>query len=355
MGFDPAAGAQRAHQHRGLEHPEHAHPDVELGHVQVVGEEVPHALTGHHRGHPGDHERQRISRPTRRQDLAQHPGGQRDRDQRGQLLVSLGEGSAGMNYVTELLPIAKDAARIASRMAKERPISQIASKGDRDMVSNVDIDIEATIRSYLKEKTPHIDFLGEESGGSIEREFAWVLDPIDGTANFVRGVPLCGVSLAVMHHGKVVVGVIDLPFLGGVQYHAVEGAGAFRDGERIGISNTASLAEAIVAVGDYATGADAKSKNRARLAITGSLAANVQRVRMFGTAAIDLAWVAEGKIDACVTLTNNSWDMAAGVIIAKEAGAAVIDIEGEEHTAKSSSTIAVTPRLKSDLLGILSG
>ncbi|MFI6517438.1 inositol monophosphatase family protein [Spirillospora sp. NPDC050679] len=253
----------------------------------------------------------------------------------------------------DLLPIAQAAANLASRTIRERPVENVVSKGDRDMASDVDFRVERTVRDFLKTETPEMEFLGEEDGGNGDSEFSWVLDPIDGTANFVRGIPLCAVSLAVLRGEQPVLGVIELPFLDGTQYHAAEGYGAFRDGISISASHTSLLPEAIVAIGDYAVGAKASAKNRSRLALTDALAATVQRVRMFGTAAIDLAWVAEGRIDACAALSNKPWDVAAGVVIAREAGAAVVGLEGEQHSAASAGIIAVAPGLEADLLRLV--
>ncbi|MFE8941128.1 inositol monophosphatase family protein [Streptomyces sp. NPDC007872] len=107
-----------------------------------------------------------------------------------------------------------------------------------------------------------------------------------------------------------------------------------------------SSAEAIVGLGDYAVGEQAAKRNEQRFVLTQLLAAKVLRVRMLGSAAIDLAWVASGHLDACVALSNHLWDVAAGVAIAREAGAAVIDIDGTPHTPSSRATIAVTPGLE---------
>jgi myo-inositol-1(or 4)-monophosphatase len=146
--------------------------------------------------------------------------------------------------------------------------------------------------------------------------------------------------------------VIDLPFLG-VRYWAVEHKGAYAGDRRIAASRTARLNEAIVAVGDYAVGVGADEKNGLRLALNEQLAGRVQRVRMLGSAAIDLAWVAEGKLDASMTMSNKPWDTAAGVIIAREAGAVVIDQDGSDHTSSSAATIAVAPGVAEELLALL--
>jgi myo-inositol-1(or 4)-monophosphatase len=254
-----------------------------------------------------------------------------------------------------LLPVALEAAEIASDLVRTRVPGLLTAKGDRDMASEVDYAVERAVRDYLKERTPNIAILGEEEGitGDTSSDLLWAIDPVDGTANFVRSIPLCGFSLGLIERGRPVVGVIDLPFLG-TRYHAAQHTGAYVGDRRIQASMTTDLKDAIVAIGDYAVGEDAEAKNRIRIALTERLAANVQRVRMLGSAAIDLAWVAEGKLDASITLSNKPWDTAAGVIIAREAGAQVTDQDGTDHTFTSTATIATAPAVAMEVAALIS-
>src|SRR5215472_12338500 len=194
-------------------------------------------------------------------------------------------------------------------------------------------------------------FLGEEEGrsGDPDAGWVWTLDPIDGTSNFAHGIPLCATSLALLHDGNAVLAVIDAPFLG-QRYHAVQGQGAFAGDRRLTVSATRQLRDAVVAVGDYATGPGADRENEVRLAVTVQLASRVHRLRMIGTAALDLAWVAEGRMDCSVTLGNKPWDTAAGVLIAREAGASVVDADGNPHHIESAVTIAAPSELIDQLL-----
>ncbi|QXJ22984.1 inositol monophosphatase [Actinomadura graeca] len=254
-----------------------------------------------------------------------------------------------------LLPVALKAAEIASDLVRTRVPGLLTAKGDRDMASEVDYAVERAVRDYLRDRTPDIAILGEEEGitGDTTSDLLWAIDPVDGTANFVRGIPLCGFSIGLVHKGRPIVGVIDLPFLG-TRYHAAQYTGAYVGDRRIQASMTTDLKDAIVAIGDYAVGEGAEAKNRLRLSLTERLAATVQRVRMLGSAAIDLAWVAEGKLDASITLSNKPWDTAAGVIIAREAGAKVTDQDGTNHTFDSTGTIASAASLTGDLASLLS-
>ncbi|MEV0325440.1 inositol monophosphatase family protein [Micromonospora echinospora] len=262
-------------------------------------------------------------------------------------------GAAVTSY-RALFPIAAEAVAWAADIMRSRPPGTLTSKGDRDIASDLDYEIERGLRARLGTATPDIGFLGEEEGSTGSAEVQWVLDPIDGTANFVRGIPLCAVSLGLLHGTEAVLGAIELPFLGS-RYTAAKGEGAYVDGKPIRVRDTRLLSQAVVAIGDYAVGHGAAAKNHLRLALTAHLAETVQRVRMTGSAALDLVWLAEGKLDAAITLSNNPWDMTAGVAIAREAGAAVRDHDGAEHRSDSAMTIAVAPALVETVLSLIDG
>jgi myo-inositol-1(or 4)-monophosphatase len=176
-----------------------------------------------------------------------------------------------------LLPIADHAVTIASEIIRTTAPGVITAKGDRDMATEVDYAVEHAVREFLSRETPEIGFLGEEEGVSrTGNGLMWALDPVDGTANFLHGIPLCGVSLGLVDKDMPRVGVIDLPFLG-TRYTAAEGAGAQANGVEIRAGDTRDLDAAIVSIGDYAVGNDAQERNRPRLALTHELAARVQR------------------------------------------------------------------------------
>jgi myo-inositol-1(or 4)-monophosphatase len=253
-----------------------------------------------------------------------------------------------------LLPVALRAADIASDLIRTRPPASVTEKSDRDLVSDVDLAIERAVRGYLHEATPDTGFLGEEEGqsGDLGTGWLWTLDPIDGTSNYAHGLPLCAISLALLHDWRPVLAVIDAPFLG-ERYHAVEGHGAYAGERPLKASTTTRLRDAVVAIGDYATGDGADRKNELRLAATIQLTPRVHRIRMLGTAAVDLAWVAAGRLDASITLSNKPWDTSAGALIAREAGATVTDAHGNPHDLNSAATIAAAPQLISQLIPLI--
>ncbi len=256
--------------------------------------------------------------------------------------------------MADVLSTAREAVAIGAKLLAGADRGTIHHKGDRDTVTDLDLRIQDDIRRYLSIETPEIGFLGEEDDGAgrIPAGAVWVLDPIDGTANFTHGIPLCAVSLALVHDGEPVVGVIAAPFLG-TAYVAARGRGSYGNGVRLGVSAVHDLAEAIVSIGDYAVGESAATKNPRRFATTAALAERVERVRMVGSAALDLAWVAEGRLDGCVLLTNQPWDTAAGILVAREAGAIVTDTAGRPHDFAALETVAATPAIAGDLLGLI--
>jgi myo-inositol-1(or 4)-monophosphatase len=255
----------------------------------------------------------------------------------------------------DFLEIAWQAAQIGSKTLGTSEPGTVRHKGDRDLVTDVDLSIQHDIADFLTQTTPDIALLAEESPRQPDiatAEWLWVLDPIDGTSNFAHGLPLCSVSLALLHRGHAVVAVTHAPLLGRT-YHAVKDSGAFLNGQPISASRTGTLNEAIVSLGDYAVGPDSTFHNQQRLALTAELVPLVERIRMVGAATLDLAFVAEGALDACVMMSNKPWDTAAGTLMAREAGALVTDAYGDPHTHESASTVAATPAIADRLAAVI--
>ena len=256
----------------------------------------------------------------------------------------------GISDGRQLLAIAKQATAIAGDLVRSGAPHTLTSKGDRDLTSDVDITVEQFIRDFFHQHTPDLGFFGEECGGTHPTDgLRWVLDPIDGTINFLHGLPLCAVSLSLMENDMTLVGVIDMPFLG-AQYYALGGCGSYANGQRLRVSDTQTLNAALISIDQYTFGVGAERMNRARRRLVEYLASHAQRVRMLGASAIDLAWTAHGRLDACIMFGNKPWDTSAGVLIAREAGARVLDLHGTNHATDSSATIAVSPSLEHELM-----
>jgi myo-inositol-1(or 4)-monophosphatase len=223
-------------------------------------------------------------------------------------------------------------------------------KAEKDFLTEVDLASEAALKAVLTTSTPHIGFFGEEGGGdALDRGRVWVADPLDGTVNFATGSPLCGVMLALMEDGAPVLGVIDLPFLG-VRVDACIGTGARTGGDQARVSDVPSLREAIVAMGDaFHRGGP---RHDAFLELTTAVHRNALRLRCIGSSAVLWSWLAAGQIQGMVLAHNNPYDVAAGHIIADEAGALVSDYAGKPLNLRSTGAMACVPGPRAELLAL---
>jgi Archaeal fructose-1,6-bisphosphatase and related enzymes of inositol monophosphatase family len=232
-------------------------------------------------------------------------------------------------------------------------LGSLIPKGERDYATAVDLEIETTIKGVLAEAAPEIPFLGEEEGGArVEAPRLWVLDPIDGTVNFSKGSPLCGISLALVEAGHPSFGIVDLPLLG-ERYVAAAGAGAFLNGRRMAVSDTGDLKQAVIGFADFAVGSHADAENRIHRELMRRLARESLRVRVHGSACLDLAWLAAGRLSATVMLSNLPWDVAAGALLVREAGGEAYDHDGSAYSSRSLFTLASVPGIAADLLRIV--
>jgi myo-inositol-1(or 4)-monophosphatase len=254
----------------------------------------------------------------------------------------------------ELLLIAGGAVDSAARLLIQgrSHFGGLIAKGDRDYATRVDFQIEDAIRDALSCAAWDIPFLGEERGGEPRAPLLWVLDPVDGTTNFIKGSPLCAISLALLSDGQPIFGIVDLPLLG-ERYVARAGAGSYLNGTRLRIADVNRLADAVVGITDFAVADDRSVENPLHIALLARLAPRALGVRAHGSAALDLAWLAAGRLSASMMLSNRAWDVSAGVLLAREAGALAYDWDGSEHGVDSRFTIASTPGLKGRLLELL--
>jgi myo-inositol-1(or 4)-monophosphatase len=232
-------------------------------------------------------------------------------------------------------------------------VGALIAKGDRDFATAVDLQVEDTVKAILHDLAPDVPFLGEEHlGAALGSGEMWVLDPIDGTVNFSRGSPLCGISLALLEDGRPRLAFVDLPFLS-ERYVAIEGSGAFLNGRPIHCAPVTSLLEAVVGLSDFSVGRDAPTENPLHLELVGRLARRALRVRLHGSEAIDLAWTASGRLGATIMLSNLPWDVSGGVLLVREAGGLVVDLDGTTHTPASRGTVGCAPGLLQPLLDLI--
>lgn len=249
-----------------------------------------------------------------------------------------------MRDLDELAAITNQAIQIGHDILSSSTPTGVRAKSDRDFVTDIDLLIEREIRAYLARATPEAGFLGEEEGQVGDPGTTWTLDPIDGTTNYVHGLPMYAISLALVHGGAALTAAIDSPALG-LRYTATTGHHAYCNGVPIHASDTTELTRAVIAIGDFATGDRAAAKNVRRLRLTAALSDRVERIRMLGSAALDLAFVAHGKLDAAIMLSNKPWDTMAGSLLARCSGAHVVDSDGSTHSTASIDTIAAASNL----------
>lgn len=231
-------------------------------------------------------------------------------------------------------------------------VGGLIAKHDRDYASRIDFQIEDYVKAALASTQHDIPFLGEERGGHLHAPLLWVLDPVDGTTNFIKGSPLCAISLALLGDGQPIFGIVDLPLLG-ERYVARAGGGAYLNGMRLRLPDVYRIADAVIGITDFAVADDRLEENPIHISLLARLAPRALAVRTHGSAALDLAWLAAGRLSASMMLSNRAWDVSAGVLLAREAGALTYDWDGSEHGVDSRFTIASAPSLKRLLLELL--
>ena len=214
----------------------------------------------------------------------------------------------------------------------------VSSKVGPDFVSQADLRAEETIRAMLAQFAPDYAFHGEEGGrvGGADAELTWLVDPLDGTTNFLWGAPLFGTCIALARGDEVLAGVINLPALGEMLW-AETGAGAFLNGQPIRVSQKTRLEDAVIAFGIPHAGKQGHNVFRQEM---GRLTRRTTGVRRTGSAAVDLAYAACGRWDAYVERVVAAWDIAAGVGIVLEAGGAASDADGNPLTLHGGSVCA---------------
>ena len=243
---------------------------------------------------------------------------------------------------------ARRAGAIINRAALDSGGLQIRSKQANDFVTEVDRAAEAAIIDAVQKSYPDHAILGEESGAieSAKQEYRWIIDPLDGTTNFIHGFPQYCVSIGVEHRGSLAHGVVYDPVRNEL-FTASKGRGAFLNDRRMRVSKCLKLQDALIG-----TGFPFKEMTRADLYLK-QLRALMEKssgVRRAGAAALDLAYVACGRLDAFWELGLMPWDMAAGVLLIQEAGGLVGDLDGDQGFMESGDLCAATPKIFSPLL-----
>jgi len=252
-----------------------------------------------------------------------------------------------------LLNIAVTAARAAGsvivRYLDRVDTLNVATKHMNEFVTQVDREAEAIIIADIRKAYPHHAILAEESGAAGDSEYRWIIDPLDGTTNYLHGFPQFCVSIALEHRGRLDQGVVFDP-LRQELFTASRGAGARLDDRRIRVSRQSALEGSLLGTGFPFRGAyDLDTYLETMRALVPRSAG----VRRAGAAALDLAYVAAGRLDGFWEFGLEPWDMAAGVLLIREAGGLVTDADGDEHYMESGNIVTGAPKVLRELVKVI--
>ena len=247
---------------------------------------------------------------------------------------------------------ARRAGQIINRASLDIEKLKIEVKRQSDFVTEVDRAAEAAILDVLREAYPSHGILAEESGlagTNPESEYQWIIDPLDGTTNFIHGLPQYAISIGLAHKGVMTQGVVYDPNRNEL-FTATRGGGAFLNDKRIRVSKRIKLDEALIGTGFPYRMVD---HIEAYLAIFRDVAQMTAGMRRPGAAALDLAWVACGRMDGFWELGLSPWDMAAGTLLITEAGGLVGDLSGEANYMKTGNIVGGNPKVFAQLLQLI--
>jgi len=248
-----------------------------------------------------------------------------------------------------LYEVAKNSAQIGNDILKNNynKIQTITSKGRKgDLVTNVDLEVENKIKEYLANETPDISINAEESGKlNKSSDLTWCIDPLDGTTNYSHGYPFFGTSIGLVYNNKPILGAISVPYLNEL-YSACIGKGSFCNGIQLKVSTPDNLSESLLVTGFSYDRFEIEDNNYAEFCY---LTHKTRGVRRGGAAAIDLAFVAAGKVDGYWERGLEIWDLAAGAIIVKEAGGIISDYPTGKFNLSSGRILACSPTIEGEI------
>lgn len=250
-----------------------------------------------------------------------------------------------MSQATDGREVAIEAARAAAavlrRIVDQGGASRIRNKGAVDLVTEADLAAEEAVLAVLSRHTPDLPVLAEEGGGASLAADRWIVDPLDGTTNFVHGIPHFAVSVALERDGRIVAGCVH-DVMRDECWAAARGHGATCNDQPVHVSSRDTLGEALVGTGfPY----DRQQRAATYLRIVQAFLVQVQGLRRAGAAALDLAWVAGGRLDAFWEPGLAPWDVAAGALLVQEAGGRVSDGEGAALRLNSPWIVASNTHL----------
>ena len=252
---------------------------------------------------------------------------------------------------TVMTGAAQKAARALKRDFGEIENLQVSQKGPGDYVSAADIKAEKILRTELTKARPRFGFLMEEAGevSGEDTHHRWIIDPIDGTTNFLHGIPHFAISIGLEMDGEIIAGLVFNPITDEM-YYAEKGKGAFLNDTRLRVSARGNLNESVIATGIPFHG---RPGHKPFLAQLERVMAEVAGVRRMGTASLDLAYVAAGRCDGFWEAGLKPWDIAAGIILVREAGGYITEMNGGKNVLASGNVVAANPKLHKQLMALV--
>jgi myo-inositol-1(or 4)-monophosphatase len=247
--------------------------------------------------------------------------------------------------LTQALNTALSASRLGRKVLLDYfgQLKKVQVKAQAGLVSEADIESEKVIAAELARGLPGVAMLGEEDSFAKNEEkiesSMWVVDPLDGTTNYVHGFPIFCISIGLQWKGELAVGVVDVPMLGKT-YTCAKGQGAFVNGERMAVSNRTRIEDSLLATGFFP---DNVSALKQQLAIFSDLVYKARGIRRAGAAAYDLCLVAEGVFDAFWEKNLKPWDTAAGTLMIREAGGVSWNYSSQDYKLGNDSILAGNP------------
>ena len=245
---------------------------------------------------------------------------------------------------------AEEAAKSLRRDFGDIAHLQVSKKGPADFVSKADMRAEAILQRVLEQAKPEAGFWGEESGASGDQACRWIVDPLDGTTNFLHGLPHWAISIA-LEEGRVLTHGLIYDVLRDEMFWAERGVGAYLGGKRLKVAGRDSLAQALIGTGLPFMGHEVHPKVMDQVA---RLSACTSGLRRNGAAALDLAYVAAGRLDAFFEADLKPWDVAAGLLLCEEAGAAISDYRGKPIRHSGREVLVAAPLIADELIAHLS-
>jgi myo-inositol-1(or 4)-monophosphatase len=253
--------------------------------------------------------------------------------------------------INVMVKAARRAGRSLKRDLGEIENLQVSLKGPANFVSLADKRAEQMLLEDLTKARPGYGFVGEEGGlrEGQDKSHTWIVDPLDGTTNFLHGIPQFAISIGLQREGTMIAGVIYNP-ANDELYLAERGKGAFLNDQRLRVAGRRKLADSVVACGLPHIG---RGDFKLSLAELGEIQPKVAGLRRFGAAALDMAFVAAGRLDGYWERNLQAWDMAAGQIIVREAGGIVSGVEGDDDPLKTGDVICGNEFIHAELVKIL--